>query len=275
MEKSNFPKFLFSQIKTWDFIFSRINKSHRPKPFFLLLISASLILTGCVQYDLGINFNNTNNGELVQHIKLSEKLTSFSGDYIYDWLHSVEHRARKLDGSAKRILPEEVIVKIPFTNGRELQEKFSDFFNYRTSQKPNVVTNNADLPNTASSLIVQDKNFLLLSRNRLVYDLDLRSLSVLTSKGNVLSGTGSILNLEFKLQTPWGVKNIQQTEDAIEPEKNGNQLIWKLKPGKLNHIEVIFWLPNLLGIVSLIIIIFVWGGFYLRYKLLESGLKKF
>ncbi|ADI63953.1 DUF3153 domain-containing protein [Trichormus azollae] len=274
MKKSNFLKFLFSQIKTWDFIFSKNNKSHHPKPFFLLLICASLMLTGCVQYDLGINFNNTNNGELVQHIKLSENLTSFSGDYIYDWLNSLEHRARKLDGSAKRIFPEEVIVKIPFTNGRELQEKFSDFFNYRTSQKPNVVTNNADLPNTASSLIVQDNNFLLLSRNRLIYDLDLRSLSVLTSKGNVVSGTGSILNLEFKLQTPWGVKNIQQTEDAIQPEKSGNQLIWKLKPGKLNHIEVIFWLPNLLGIVSLIIIIFVWGGFYLRYTLLESGLKK-
>jgi hypothetical protein len=274
MKKSNFPKFLFSQIKTWDFIFPKINKSHRPKSFLLFLICASLILTGCVQYDLGINFNNTNNGELVQHIKLSENLTSFSGDYIYDWLNSLEHRARKLDGSAKRIFPEEVIVKIPFTNGRELQEKFSDLFNYHTSQKPNVVTNNADLPNTASSLIVQDKNFLLLSRNRLIYDLDLRSLSVITSKGNVLSGTGSILNLEFKLQTPWGVKNIQQTEDAIQPEKNGNQLIWKLKPGKLNHIEVIFWLPNLLGIVSLIIIIFVWGGFYLRYTLLESGLKK-
>jgi hypothetical protein len=270
MKKSNLRKFLLSQITTWDFIISRVTKLHPPKPFIVFLVCASLMLTGCVQYDLGINFNNTNKGELVQHIKLSENLTSFSGDSLDDWLNSLEHRARKLEGSAKRIFPEEVIIKIPFTNGRELQEKFSDFFKNRTSQKPN----DADLPNTASSLIVQDNNFVLLSRNRLIYDLDLRSFSVLTSKANVLSGTGSILNLEFKLQTPWGVKNIQQTEDGIQPEKNGNQLIWKLKPGKLNHIEVIVWLPNLLGIGTLMIIIFVRGGFYLRHTLLESGFKK-
>ncbi|WP_413175492.1 DUF3153 domain-containing protein [Anabaena azotica] len=273
MQKSNFPKFLLSQVKTRNFRIPKIKKLHLPKPFIFLLICASLMLTSCVKYDLGINFNNTNNGELVQHIKLSENLTSFSGDYVYDWLNSLEHRARKLDGSAKRISPEEIIVKIPFTNGQELQEKFSGFFNYRTSQTPDVISNDQELPNIASNLIVEDNNFLLLSRNRLIYDLDLRSLSVLTSKGNVLSGTGSILNLDFSLQTPWGVKNIQQTEDTIQPEKNGKQLIWKLNPGKLNHIEVIFWLPNLLGIGTLIIILFIWGGFYLRYTLLASGLK--
>ncbi|MEA5553928.1 DUF3153 domain-containing protein [Anabaena cylindrica UHCC 0172] len=245
----------------------------RIKPILWLLICASFILSGCVQYDLGINFNNANNGEIIQHIQLSEKLTSFSSDYISEWLNSLERRARKLEGSARRISPEEIILKIPFSNGRELQEKFSGFFNYRTSQKPETVSSDSELPNITSNLLVQNNNFLLLSRNRLIYDLDLRSLSVLTSKGNVLTGTGSIINLDFSLQTPWGVKNIQQTEDATQLEKNGNQMVWKLKPGELNHIEVVFWLPNMLGIGALIIILFVWGGFYLRYTLLESGLQ--
>ncbi|MBK1988439.1 DUF3153 domain-containing protein [Sphaerospermopsis aphanizomenoides BCCUSP55] len=241
--------------------------------FSFLIICTSLILSGCVQYDLGIDFNNTNNGEFVQHIKLSENLTSFSGDYVYDWLNSLENRARKLAGSAKRISPEEVIVKIPFTNSQELQDKFSGFFNYRISQKSQTVSEDSEIPTIASNLIVKDNNFLLLSRNHLIYDLDLRSLSALTSKATGLTGTGSIINLDFSLQTPWGMKNIPQTADAIQPEKNGNQLVWKLKPGELNHIEVVFWLPNLLGIGALLIILFVWGGFYLRYTLLASGLK--
>ncbi|MFM2061837.1 MAG: hypothetical protein RLZZ507_1507 [Cyanobacteriota bacterium] len=258
--------------KQCKFIFTNIMKIKIKKPIFpLLIIFVSLMLSGCVKYDLGINFNNANNGELVQHIKLSEKLTSFSGDYVSEWLNSLARRARKLEGSAKRISPEEIIVKIPFSNGRELQEKFSGFFNYRTAQKSDPINTDVEIPNISSNLMIQDNNFLLLSRNHLIYDLDLRSLSVLTSKGKVLTGTGSILNLDFSLQTPWGVQNIQQNEDFIQPEKNGNQLIWKLKPGELNHVEVVFWLPNLLGIGAVVIILFVWGGFYLRYTLLTSG----
>ncbi|WP_071188613.1 DUF3153 domain-containing protein [Trichormus sp. NMC-1] len=266
MNISNLQKIVLSLIAAITFRFIK----NRLKPISWVVISAAFMLSGCVQYDLGINYNNTNNGEIVQHIQLSEKLTSFSGDYIWEWLNSLERRARKLEGSAKRISPEELIVKIPFSNGRELQEKFSGFFNYRSSQNPNQVPQDSEIPTIASNLLVEENNFLLLSRNRLIYDLDLRSLSALTSKRNVLAGSASVLNLDFSLQTPWGVKTIQKTEDAIQPEKDGKQLIWKLKPGELNHIEVVFWLPNMLGIGALIIILFVWGGFYLRYTLLSE-----
>lgn len=269
MNISNLQKIVLSLTKAIAFMFIKI----RLKPISWLIVCASFLLSGCVQYDLGINFNNTNNGEIVQHIQLSEKLTSFSGDYIWEWLDSLERRARKLEGSAKRISPEELIVKIPFSNGRELQEKFSGFFNYRSSQDSNQVPQDSEIPTIASNLLVEENNFLLLSRNHLIYDLDLRSLSALASKGNVLAGTASVLNLDFSLQTPWGVKTIQQTEDAIQPQKLGNQLVWELKSGELNHIEVVFWLPNLLGFGTLIIMLFVWGGFYLRYTLLESGLQ--
>ena len=116
-----------------------------------------------------------------------------------------------------------------------------------------------------SSLVAEDRNFFLFSRNHLVYDLDLRSLSILTTKDN-----NSIVNLDFSLQALWGIKNIDNNENAIKPEKHGNQLIWTLKPGAINHIEVVFWLPNFLGIGTLLIIGFVWLGFYLRYTLLPS-----
>ncbi len=110
-----------------------------PKPIFWVVLLASLLLSGCVNYDVGVNFDNSNHGELVQHIKLGERLTSFSGDYVYEWLNSIERRARKLEGKTKRISPEEIIVTIPFSNGQELQQKFNEFFNSRVNQKDESV----------------------------------------------------------------------------------------------------------------------------------------
>lgn len=243
-----------------------------PKPVFWVVLLASLLLSGCVQYDVGVNFDNSNHGELVQHIKLGERLTSFSGDYVYEWLNSIERRARKLEGKTKRISPEEIIVTIPFNNGQELQQKFNEFFNSRVNQKTESVQSASDseLPKIESNLLLDQNNFLLFVRNRLIYDLDLRSLSLIASNGNVLANAGSILDLDFSLKTPLGAKNIPIAENAIEPEKNKNQLLWKLKTGELNHIEVVFWLPSPLGIGALLIALFISGGIYLRYTFMPD-----
>ncbi|MDZ7958302.1 MAG: DUF3153 domain-containing protein [Aulosira sp. DedQUE10] len=265
----------FAGRKSINSIFSSAQKSRNaktPKPILWVVLLASLLLSGCVQYDVGVNFSNSNHGELVQHIKLGERLTSFSGDYVYEWLNSIERRARKLEGKTRRISPEEVIVTIPFTNGQELQEKFNEFFNSRVNQQTEPVASESgsELPKVESNLLIEQNNFLLVVRNRLIYDLDLRSLSLIASNGNVLANTGSILDLDFSLKTPLGAQNIPVGENAIEPEKNNNQLLWKLRTGELNHIEVVFWLPSPLGIGALLIALFVWGGIYLRYTFMPD-----
>ncbi|MFN6462206.1 MAG: DUF3153 domain-containing protein [Nostoc sp. DedVER02] len=252
---------------------NRINRTFLMRNLILwLVLLTSLLLTGCVKYDVGLNFDNSNSGELVQHIKLGERLTSFSGDSVYEWLNSIERRARQLEGKTQRVSQEEIIVTIPFSSGRELQEKFNEFFNSRGNQPSESVQSKSDseLPKIESNVLLEQNYFLLLVRNRLIYDLDLRSLSLIASKGNVLANAGSILDLEFSLKTPWGAKNIQLTETAIEPEKNGNQLVWRLQPGQLNHIEAVFWLPSPLGIGALLITLFVWGGLYLRYNFMPD-----
>jgi hypothetical protein len=261
-------KFMLPRIRR-----NRMNRVLRMQnPILWLVVLTSLLLSGCVKYDVGVNFNNSNSGELVQHIKLGEQLTSFSGDSVYEWLNSIERRARKLEGKAQRVSKEEIFVTIPFSNGGELQEKFNDFFNSHTNQPSERVQSesNSELPKIESNVLLEQNNFLLLVKNRLIYDLDLRSLSLIASKGNVLANAGSILDLEFALKTPWGAENIQLTETAIAPEKNGNQLVWKLQPGELNHIEAVFWLPSPLGIGGLLIILFVLGGLYLRYNFMPD-----
>lgn len=285
MNYSNFQKILIRFIRRLSFVLSRmglwiklrtknlINRIFPLKnPVLWLVVLTSLLLSGCVDYDAGVNFKNSNRGEIVQHIKLAERLTNFSGDYVYEWLHSIERRARQLEGTTKRISSEEIIVKIPFSNGQELQEKFNDFFNSRSNQTAQSVKKGSasELPQIESNLIIAQNNFLLLVRNRLIYDLDLRSLSLIASRGNVLSDTASILDLRFSLTTPWGARNIQKTATAIQPQKQGKELVWQMKAGQLNHIEVVFWLPSPLGIGGLLIILFIWGGIYLRYRFMPD-----
>ena len=254
---------------------SVLAKSFAQLRFVCLVLLASVLLSGCVQYEVGVNFENSNRGELVQHIKLAQRLTSFSGDSVYEWLNSIERRAHKEEGKVRRISKSEIIVTIPFSSGEELQTKFNEFFNPNINQKTQVKgTSDSELPKIESNLLLFQNNFFLLVRNQLIYDVDLRSLSLIASNGSVLEAAGSILDLEFSLKTPWGARNIQQTERAIAPgiapEKSQNKLVWKPIPGQLNHIEVVFWLPSPLGIGSLLIILFVVGGLYLRYNFMPD-----
>ncbi|BAY36782.1 hypothetical protein NIES2111_11130 [Nostoc sp. NIES-2111] len=272
MSYGNFGKVFKRLIQSFQFILSKLTERNKiRKPIFLLVAVVSLLLSGCVEYDVGVNFNNSNSGQLVQRIKLGEQLTSFSGDYVYEWLNSIERRARKLEGTAKRISREEVVVTIPFSNGRELQTKFNEFFNSGRQQTTETgVAGNSELPKIESNLFVVQNNFLLVERNELIFDLDLRSLSLIASRGNVLADAGAILDLEFGVKTPWGAKNIQRVETAPQPENKGGQLVWQLQPGELNHIEVVFWLPSPLGIGALLITLFVLGGIYLRYTFMPN-----
>jgi hypothetical protein len=272
MNYGNYVQFIKKLIRYSKSVLSKLtDKNKIRKPIFLLVVAVSLLLSGCVEYDVGVNFNNSNSGQLVQHIKLGEQLTSFSGDYVYEWLNSIERRARKLEGTARRVSREEVVVTIPFSNGKELQTKFNEFFNSGRQQTTETgAASNSELPKIESNLLVVQNNFLLVERNELIFDLDLRSLSLIASKGNVLADAGAILDLEFGVKTPWGAKNIQRVETAPQPETKGGQLVWQLQPGELNHIEVVFWLPSPLGIGALLITLFIWGGIYLRYTFMPD-----
>lgn len=247
-----------------------VAKAHiRPTRLWLVL-GASLLLSGCVEYDVGVTFNSPHRGEIVQHIKLGERITSFSGDSAQEWLTSIERRVRQLQGKTKRVSNEEITVTIPFNNGAELEAKFNEFFN--PVEKTDAATTTEELPTIDSKLRLNQNNLLLLLRNRLSYDLDLRSLSLISNNGNVLISPGSILDLEFSLNTPWGARSVEKDDHAIHPESNrkGRQLVWTFKPGQLNHVEAVFWLPSPIGIGTVLIALFVAAGIYLRYTFMPD-----
>ncbi len=247
-----------------------------------LMLLASLFLSGCVHYDVGINFGGQTQGEIVQVIRLGEPLTSFSDSAAQQWLDSLQQRTRTLGGRAKRISQQEVKVTIPFENGADLEAKFNKFFqpvapvgksSGKTTGKTAVKTagqtsdSALNLPNLESHLRLRESNFLLLLRDRLSYDLDLRSLGFTSSENNLLLNPSGLLELEFSLTTPWGARNLNTAQANATVRQEGKTLIWTLTAGKPNHLEAVFWMPSPLGIGALMIAIAVTAGIYLKKRI--------
>ena len=114
---------------------------------------------------------------------------------------------------------------------------------------------------------VNQNNFLLAVRNQLIYDIDLRSLSLKSSSSQAAIAAQTLVDLTFNLQSPWGVKNSDAPGNIIGVRgSNQNQVHWQLQPGELNHLDAIFWLPNPLGIGAMLIILISGGGYYLKYR---------
>lgn len=243
------------------------------KRFFPLLFAlvAMVGLSGCVRYDLGINYFSQTRGEIVQRIRLGESVTIFNEAIARDWLRSLEQRTKALGGKARRRSLEELSIRIPFTNGVELTDKFNRFF-----EPPSVTPMEDDedgdsvvWPDIVSHIAVEEQNGLLVQRNRLVYDLDVRSLGLLAPNGNVLLGPGALLELDFTLNTPWGARVMP---GSVLPQRSSwnRNLTWTLKTSEASHIEAVFWVPSPLGLGTVVILVMVVLGSALKSFLKSS-----
>ncbi|MBD1911348.1 MULTISPECIES: DUF3153 domain-containing protein [unclassified Leptolyngbya] len=239
---------------------------------FLLALVAMLGLSGCVRYDLGINYFSQTRGEIVQRIRLGESVTTFNEAIARDWLRSLERRTKELGGKARRRSLEELSIRIPFTNGAELTHKFNRFF-----EPPSIATTEEDedteamvWPEIVSHLALEEQNGLLVQRNRLVYDLDVRSLGLLAPNGNVLVGPGALLELDFSLNTPWGARVMPGSALPQRSSWNRN-LTWTLKTSEASHLEVVFWVPSPLGLGTVVILVVVVLGSILKSFLKSPG----
>ncbi len=239
------------------------------------LLLASLGLSGCLRYEVGVTVDGQFSGSITQHITLSEQLTSFSQREAEDWLDTVEQRARRLQGRVQRVSASELVATIPFHNGQELATRFNQFFNPEGQTPAQAVPADAgDWVQLTAGAALQQTNLLLLERDRLVLDIDLRGLRALGEAGNTLAiDPGSLLDLEFALQTPWGARlGRGSSESALTPpvQRHGRRYVWRLQPGQVNHIEAAYWLPSLLGLGAVLIALLVAAGSYVKYKLFAA-----
>ncbi|MBR8827015.1 MAG: DUF3153 domain-containing protein [Gomphosphaeria aponina SAG 52.96 = DSM 107014] len=231
----------------------------------ILLVTLLMLLTGCVRYDVGVNFLSQQGGAIVQHIKLGKQLTSLNQLEGNQLLNSLENRTVKLKGKMERVSPEEVVVTIPFNNGKELVAKFEEFFN--PNQENRAVGDAIDLLKLTAQISLRQSNLLLVERDRLSLIVDLRPLGLLSKQGNLIVSSGSLIDVAFVLNTPWKAKNVVNENNLIpEVSEENNQLVWQLKPGQINSIEAVFWVPSPLGWGTLVILLLILLGFRLKYQ---------
>lgn len=234
----------------------------------LLCLCLILCLTGCVRYDVGVSFPQANSGTIIQHIKLGEQLTSFSEVEGNAWLNSIEKRALNLHGKTKRISPEELVITIPFNNGKDLVNKFNDFFvpqiNSKQLKKVNK-NDSANLLELEAKMSIKQSNLLVLERNVLDFNADLRPLGVISNEGNIIISSGDLINIQLQLNFPWGAK-IMSNESAKWEKDDLNQYNIQLEAGQINQLTAIFWIPNYIGLGTIAIALFILAGFYLKYQ---------
>lgn len=244
-----------------------MKKSNLVRFLLPIVLCLTTFLTGCVDYDVGVNFSTPYKGEITQHIKVNEKLTSLASSDTRKWLNSLEKRSRQLQGKVKKINSQELLLTIPFGNGAELARKFNQLF--QTSIVPNaaIPKDQVDLIELNSQVSLHQSNLIFVERNSLDLAIDLRALGVLTNQEKILVDQDSLADLEFQLNTPWiahSISNPQNLQPISNTLKKG--LVWHLHPGEVNHIKAVFWLPSPIGIGTGIIILLMLAGFFLKYR---------
>lgn len=251
------------------------SKSKKLAAVLLPLIFCLLtLLTGCVNYEVGINFNNPQNGNIVQHIQISKQLQKLDRADVKKWLNKIELRSHQMQGKVKKINGDELLVTIPFKNGQELNTKFNQLFHHENFVVADeYAAENLNLQSFDSEISIQQNNFLFLERNALDLTIDLRALGSLANHGKIAIAPENLADLQFQLNTPW-LAYPTSLEDSIKPlEKSATkpkQLAWHLQPGEINHIQAVFWLPSPIGLGALVIILLMLAGFYLKYRRLPG-----
>ena len=232
----------------------------------------AIALSGCVKYDTGVNFSSLNSGEIVEHIQLSEQLNSFSQNAVKAWIASIEQRTIQAQGHLEHLNDRELQVIIPFNNARELVTKIDRYFNPAANAETRSKFN--------AHMQVNQLNFLLVVRNHLTYNIDLRSLSLaeplsgtISPKPKLSVAPNNFVDLDFSLQSPWSIKNGNTSNFVSVKAISDRQITWHLKAGELNHIDAIFWLPNSLGIGAVLIVLVSCAGYYLKYRQLPWQLQ--
>lgn len=233
--------------------------------FSLLVCVVAIALSGCVKYDTGINFDSFNDGRVVQHIQLSDRLNSFNSQAVKTWIDSIEARTSQAQGRLERLSDREFEIVIPFASTQELVTKINRFFNTQPT------ATNVAAPQFFARLQIEQSNWLAIVKNHLTYDLDLRAIAIPNSDTKVAISANNFVDLNFRVDTPWGIQDVGSIGRANSIKKaTGSQTTWQLQPGRLNRIDAVFWLPNPLGIGAIVISLVSILGYYLKYRQLPG-----
>jgi hypothetical protein len=200
-----------------------------------LLLFCCMMLTGCVDYQLGVNLDSPHQGSITQTIHIANE----SNPTAHALLKQIQQQTRSVQGRYQVVSKQDVSVTIPFHTVKELESKFNRFF---AVEDWDTAGSDTVLPTIISNLNVAQGNALLFERDRLAFDIDLSALGINGAEGFV--DPSQLFNLGLTV----------------------NGAVWELKAGQKNHIETALWMPMPLGFGGLAIVAIVGAGIVVRNR---------
>ena len=178
------------------------------------LVSCCALLTGCVDYNLGIQFESPNAGQLTHRIRLE----NYTNPTAQAFLQQVRQQTEHVQGSFRSLSPQESLVTVPFHTATELEQSFNRFF-----QPDRGNTAASDLPIVVSHVTIDQGNWLLFEHDRLTFDVDLSAFGLQGTER--FADPGTLFNLTMAV----------------------NNRTWDLYAGRKNHVVTDLWMPMPLG----------------------------
>jgi hypothetical protein len=208
-------------------------------------MALSLGLAGCVDYQLGIQFDSQTHGVLIQTLHLDDQFVALNRDARQQWLQIFIEEAKTFSGKATSLDDGSLQVRIDFYNGVDLVEKFNQLF-----AVDGLMTQVPGAPPLLAHLDLSQKNWGVALLNHLHADIDLSGL-----KADSAIGDGGALDR-------WRTLNLSFQIGSI-----GESNQWPLQPGQVNTIDATFWVPSPIGIGAVVITLLCAGGYGVRYGL--------
>jgi len=219
------------------------------------LCASAVLLSGCVHYRLGVEFDWLGGGRVAQTLDIDSALVRSDEPELAALAGRLQQRTEALGGQVVRD-GTRLALTIPFRSPGELSEKFNRFIGEPLASPPQSarpsaaaaapVLPPASSPRLAPAKAVDggDQPFRVQVRDRFLWteydlatDLDLRVPIDQSAALTVLSTTGA-LKLEFALTTPLAA--FASNSDLQE----GNTLTWRLVPGQINRLQASFLVPG-------------------------------
>ena len=219
-----------------------------------VLVALVVLLTGCIQYDLDIQFDSQTHGRLVQQWRWQSSAIA-PHPTLDPWVQILTDRTQAVGGKIQFIGKDALKITVPFNNGKDLETRFNQFFNPSSSSAPFTLPGGEQIQ---AEMALRQNNWLLAIDNHIDLYLDLTAvLDGERIQFPLLQGA-KLLQGNVTLTTPWGVK-------ADDPDASAGT--WPLTTGVVNHIEADFWVPSPIGIGAIAIALIVVVGYGFKYRL--------
>lgn len=277
--------FFFESSFSLNLLFHRLSHICRRRLLRSLAVFIFLLpmLSGCVDYDLGITFDSQTHGTITQTLHVSDQLLVLNEGALPTF-ETFSARAKQLSGKVRRLDDDTLQITLPFNNGAQLVERFNAFYGdvpsaedksdgvlVRNPATTGLLSDLPGAPNVRSHLDLQQDNFIIALRNHLTYDLQIDPAEAI-SNGQGLNDI-DWLTFNFLLRTPWG--EIEEPSEGAAMREQPDEIektraLWHLSADQPHHIEAVFWVPSPIGIGGCAIALLCLFGYLVKHKLMPK-----